>query len=83
MLEAALLGSAKKHKLSSQGRAGLFVEEHSRLEFDSMNFSADELWDRGSNTFTIACRIQSNKVMKTRFIAEELIYKHNLKPLIA
>ena len=71
MLEAALLNGSKKHRLGAIAKAALFVEEHSLLEFDGMNLSVDELWERHQNELTVACRVQNSRIMRTRFIAEE------------
>ncbi|MEM6838148.1 MAG: hypothetical protein AAF609_14990 [Cyanobacteria bacterium P01_C01_bin.120] len=71
LIESALQNGAKKHKLGTTAKAALFVDQHALLEFDGMELSADELWERGENTLTVACRVQTSKVMRTRFIAEE------------
>ncbi|MBE7384401.1 MAG: hypothetical protein F6J95_023680 [Leptolyngbya sp. SIO1E4] len=71
MIEAALVNGAKKHKLGQQAKAGLFVESHTLLEFEGCELTVDALWERGENILTVACNIQRNKVMRTRFIAEE------------
>lgn len=71
LIEAAFQNGAKKHKLGTIAKAALFVDQHARLEFDGMDLTADELWERGENTLTVACRVQTSKVMRTRFIAEE------------
>jgi len=71
LIEAAFQNGAKKHKLGTTAKASLFVDQHSRLEFDGMELTADELWERGDNTLTVACRVQTSKVMRTRFVAEE------------
>ena len=71
MIEATLQNGAKKHKLGQIAKAGLFVDRCSLLSFDGDNLSVDELWNRNENTLTVACRVQSAKVMRTRFSAEE------------
>lgn len=71
MLEAALVNGAKKHKLGTTAKAGLFIDSHSLLRFDGEELSADELWEREQNTLTVACNVQRSKIMRTRFITEE------------
>jgi hypothetical protein len=71
MLEASLINGAKKFKLGQQAKAGLFVESHAVLNFDGQGLTPDELWERGENTLTVACKVAMAKIMRTRFIAEE------------
>ena len=71
MVEACLVNGAKKFKLGTQAKAGLFVESHARLRFDGDDLSVDELWNRGQNTLTVACNVQRSKIMRTRFKAED------------
>lgn len=78
MIEAALLNGAKKHKLGTLAKAALFVDQHSCLEFDGMDLSIDKLWERGENELTISCRVQSSRIMRTRFIAENWSAKINV-----
>lgn len=70
MIEAALVNGAKKFKLGTVAKAGLFVESHSLLEFDGSDLSEDELYERGENILTVACRVSQAKVMRTRFTAD-------------
>ena len=71
MLEASLVNGAKKFKLGQQAKAGLFVESHALLQFDGQELNAEQLWERGQNTLTVACKVSMAKIMRTRFIAEE------------
>jgi hypothetical protein len=79
MVEAALIGGAKKHKLGSVAKCGLFATSHSRLEFDGMDLSPDELYQRRDNVFTVACRVSTSKVMRTRFKVDEWSAKISLE----
>jgi ribosomal protein L18E len=67
VLEAAFVNGAKKSKLGTQAKAGLFVADNAILEFDGSNLTIDELWERDENRFTIGVRVQRNKIMRTRF----------------
>jgi len=71
VLEAALIGGAKKQKLGKQAQAGLFVADNLLLAFDGSDKTIDELWERDENRFTKAVRIGTSKVMRTRFIAKK------------
>ena len=71
VLEAAFINGAKKSKLGKQTQAGLFIEGHSVLDFDGKELTPDELFERGENLHRKAVRVQSNKVMRTRFIADQ------------
>ena len=71
VLEAAFINGAKKSKLGKQAQAGLFIEGHSILDFDGKELSPDELFERGENLHRKAVKVQQNKVMRTRFIAEQ------------
>jgi hypothetical protein len=71
MLEAAIVGGAKKHKLGQQAKAGVFVEENALLEFDGDHLTVEELWERDDNRLTVPCVVQRSKVMRTRFFAKE------------
>jgi hypothetical protein len=71
LVEAALINGAKKFKLGQQAKAALFVESHSFLQFDGQELTPEQLWERGQNTLTVACKVSMAKIMRTRFIAEE------------
>jgi hypothetical protein len=71
MLEASLVNGAKKFKLGQQAKAGLFVESHAQLQFDGQELTPEQLWERGDNTLTVACKVAMAKIMRTRFIAHE------------
>ena len=71
MLEASLVNGAKKFKLGQQAKAGLFVESHAQLQFDGQELTSEQLWERGDNTLTVACKVAMAKIMRTRFIAHE------------
>ena len=78
LLESAFINGAKKSKLGKQAQAGLFIENHATLDFDGQDLSPDELFERGENLHRKAVRVQQNKVMRTRFIAEQWGAKINL-----
>lgn len=67
VMEAALVGGARKQKLGKQAQAGLFVEDDLTLDFDGSELSIDELWERDQNRLTKGVRVGSSKVMRTRF----------------
>lgn len=71
MLEASLVNGAKKFKLGQQAKAGLFVESHAVLEFDGCDLTPEQLWERGENILTVACKVSMAKIMRTRFIAND------------
>lgn len=68
-LEAAFIAGARKAKLGKQAQAGLFIPEHSKLEFDGDDLSIDELFERDQNRLTCGVRVQRNRIMRTRFKA--------------
>lgn len=49
----------------------MFVDGHALLEFDGKELTPDELFERRENLHRKAVRVQSNRVMRTRFVAEE------------
>jgi hypothetical protein len=71
MIEACLVNGAKKNRLGTAAKAGMFVDENPQLIFDGCALSADELWERGDNELTVPCNVQKSKIMRTRFIAHE------------
>lgn len=71
VIEAALIGGAKKFKAGKQAQAGLFATHHAILEFDGSDLDIDELWKRDTNRYTRGARIGTSKVMRTRFRVDE------------
>ena len=71
VVEATLNAGCRKSKLGKQAQAGLFVDGHSKLNFDGDNLSIDKLFERDENRHCAAVRIGQSKVMRTRFIAEQ------------
>ena len=71
VVEASLVAGARKSKLGKQAEAAIYVENHAILEFDGMDLTPEELFDRDENRDCRAVRVQKNKVMRTRFIAKE------------
>lgn len=71
VVEATLNAGCRKSKLGKQAQAGLFVNGHSKLNFDGDDLSVEELFDRDENRHCAAVRIGQNKVMRTRFIADK------------
>jgi hypothetical protein len=67
VLEAGLIGGARKLKLGKQAQAGLYATHHAILEFDGCELSPEQLWERDQNRFTVGVKIGMNKVMRTRF----------------
>lgn len=71
VLEASFSNGARKLKLGKQAQATLFVTKNALLNFDGNTLSVDELWKRDQNRYTTWVRIGQQKVMRTRFRAEE------------
>lgn len=71
VMEAALVGGAKKLKRGPQAKAGLFASANVVLDFDGCNLSVDELWERDTNRLTKGVRISTSRVMRTRFWVKE------------
>jgi len=71
VLEAVILGGARKLKLGKQVQAGVFVADNAILEFDGSTMTIDELWERDQNRFTVGVRVGKSKVMRTRFRVDE------------
>jgi len=73
VLEAALIGkggAARKMKKGKQAAAGLFVFENFLLEYEGPT-DPNELWEDESFRLRVACKVQQNKVMRTRPIFEQ------------
>lgn len=71
VMESALVSGARKLKLGKQFQGGVFVDDHCLLEFPGCELSMDELWERGQNTHSAPVRIGQQRVIRTRFVAEE------------
>lgn len=71
VMTAMLIEGAKKFRKGKQAQAGLLVYNHLPLQFDGDDLGLKELWERDENRFTIGVRVQRNRVMRTRFTAEE------------
>lgn len=76
VIEAALVGGAKKSKRGVQAKSGLFVTDAGTLDFpgspatalakDELKAWLDELFDQGENTLTVGVKVGQAKVMRTR-----------------
>lgn len=71
VIEAALIGGAKKFKLGKQAQAGLFATHNAILKFDGCEMEVDELWKRDANRYTCGAKIGTNKIMRTRFRVDQ------------
>lgn len=71
MIEALFVNGAKRTKQGKQAQAGFLCLENPLLRFDGEDLNIEQLWERDQNRFTMAVKVQRNKVMRTRFIAEE------------
>jgi hypothetical protein len=71
MLESMFVNGAKKTRQGKQAQAGFFVEENPLLEFDGDDLTTQKLWERDQNRHVMAVNVQRNKIMRTRFIAED------------
>lgn len=71
LIEALFVNGAKRTKQGKQAQAGFLCFENPLLRFDGEDLGIEELWERDQNRFTMAVKVQRNKVMRTRFIAEE------------
>lgn len=76
VIEAALVGGAKKSKRGVQAKSGLFVTDAGTLDFPGSPSSAlpkadlqtwlDNLFEQGENTLTVGVKVGQAKVMRTR-----------------
>jgi len=66
VVEAALVGAAKKSKSGKQAQAGLFVENDAPLIFPGADQSVEALWKNGAYTFSVPVRVSSARVIRTR-----------------
>lgn len=65
MLEAAIVGGAKKSKLGKAFKAAVLVPNAARLEYDGPK-NIDKVWKDGRFTDSRIVTIQRNKVVRTR-----------------
>lgn len=65
MWDAGLVAGAKKHKRGPQTKAGLYVEEHSELEYDGPR-NPDELWTVESFRLRVSVKVGTSRIMRTR-----------------
>ena len=77
MLEAAIIGGAKKSKLGTQFKAAVLVPDPSRLEYDGPK-KIDALWKDGRFTDMRVVGIQRNKVIRTRPIFQSWAVEFDL-----
>jgi hypothetical protein len=69
VLEATLLNGAKKIKMGTQVKAGLFIDEHSPLHFNGDDLSIDEMWEQGNHRLSMGVGMgMSGTVQRTRSI---------------
>jgi hypothetical protein len=64
-IESAIINAAKKRKLGTQFKVGMFVEEVKPLIYDGPK-SPEALWDSGKFKDTRGVRVQQSRVMRTR-----------------
>lgn len=65
MIEATVLGGARKSKLGKLAQAGLIVDKNATLQYDGPR-TADELWKNESYRLAAPVRIGQQKVIRTR-----------------
>lgn len=70
VIEASMVNGAKKLKLGQQAQSGMFVDGNMILDFDGADLTPDQLWERDQNRLSVPVKIQKNKVIRTRFIAD-------------
>lgn len=66
VIEAALIGAARKSKKGQQAQYGLICNGVCDLDFPDKDKTPDELWQCGKYRFTRPVRVQRNRVMRTR-----------------
>ncbi len=70
MIEAAILGGAKKSKEGQASKSGCFCLEHARLEYDGPR-QANELWEDERFRFSAIVRVQTSRVSRMRPVFRE------------
>lgn len=70
MIDAVILGGAKKSKEGPLAKSGCFCLEHSRLEYDGPR-DADSLWEDDRFRFSAIVRVQNARVSRMRPIFQE------------
>lgn len=65
VLESALIGAAKKHKLGPQAKAGIMIDGYFPLEFPHNKKPVSDLFDLGYYDIR-KVKVQQNSVMRTR-----------------
>jgi hypothetical protein len=65
VLEAAIVGGAKKEKRGPQAKAGLFVEAPARLDYDGPR-DLDALWADERFRLRVPVKVGTARVMRTR-----------------
>lgn len=70
MIEAAILGGAKKSKEGQVSKSGCFCLEHAKLEYEGAR-TANELWGNEQFRFSSIVRVQSSRVSRMRPIFRE------------
>jgi len=70
MIEATILGGAKKSKEGQTSKSGYFCLEHAPLEYAGPR-TANELWDDEQFRFSSIVRVQTSRVSRMRPIFRE------------
>lgn len=70
MIEAAILGGAKKSKEGQSSKSGCFCLEHAKLEYEGPR-TANDLWGDDQFHFSSIVRVQSSRVSRMRPIFRE------------
>jgi hypothetical protein len=65
MLEAMIIGGAKKDKMGQQAKAAIIVENHASLEYDGPR-DPKELWESGKFVYRTSARVGMSRVQRTR-----------------
>ena len=76
VIEAAIIGGAKKSKNGPRVKSGVFVDQQAVLDFDGkpagdlteeqLQQALDGLYEAGEHHLTVGVRVTTNKVMRTR-----------------
>ena len=67
VMEGALVSGAKKKRMGTQAKSGIFVDKDSLLEFDGWeSLTLDDLWENKDFRLTQGVKIQKARIMRTR-----------------
>lgn len=77
VLEAAIINGAKKSKDGMKAKAGMFIEENPKLEYDGPR-TREELWKDENFRFVAPVVVNRARIMRTRPIFNNWSVKFNV-----